>query len=79
MLPHQKPWVVLKRLCAADRRLVPNPKRKGVIAISLSTQEATLPAEPASFSKALSALKQGGLKEAEARAFLVSGKKLPTG
>jgi hypothetical protein len=77
MLPHQRPWVVLKKLCANDRRIA--PKRRGVIAISPSTQATSLPAEPASFSRALHALMQGGLSEAEARAFLAFGKKLPIG
>jgi len=76
MLPHQRPWVVLKRLCAKDRRLA--PKRREAIAVS-STQAIGLPAEPASFFKALHALMQGGLSEAEARAFLTFGKKLPLG
>ena len=77
MLPHQRPWVVLKRACDRDRGIV--PKRSRAIVGSSSTQATGWPAEPASLFKALNALMQGGLSETEARAFLISGKKLPTG
>jgi len=80
MLSHQRPWVVLKKLCTAERCVAPK-RRRGVVATSLPSQQATgsLASTPASFSKAVQALVQGGLSEAEARAFLAFGKKLPLG